>query len=432
MNNFTIVLKVIILFAGFSVIAMDRPKFVLKTFEMNGQSQVAFIENDRILVLPDTTKPQAQIIYLFEDKKPFDLSLPYRGALTRSFITTDSEKKRGLFSCRYSHDRWHDLVVYDSERGDATQRFSISLSDADREFYWQDCFDEIKPNSLIIQSSFYRFVWDCDYITGNHDLNESIGRLMWCYKKCTDYQYVFDKKTNIQSGAYATEHGFCVCPEFDTTKCESVMQKKNPYIQNYLWSSNRVFVVHYDKISSHDCPKQGKKFKKNGHVRTCKLDCGVCSIAHRPEKNSTNTDKSIRLENDGIGVMPCAMVIHKNNKVLVTMSAGERLIQYWRAADGKLIEQQQLHVPMPEFNNYHNEFMTMKKYLSFSRNGKLLAAAFYNQIKIAIVPFDVIYGVGAKEKIASNLLFLRNYEDGLLPDDVISLLIKKTMKVLKL
>ena len=427
-----VVLSVAICFVVWSGSAMDRPGVVtvlkksVKKFPTAEQANVAFIENDRVVVHQKKENPPAQVIHLFDDRQPINLSLSCSAQKCHSFITTDQSKKRALLWCRHEDDYSYNVAIYDSTKNDVIEcpdiPSNVRHGHSVDHCHWKNCFDESKPSSILTQVFMIGTVESYDYLAKDDAQDEGKLSSFAQDHRRWNHAYVFDLLRKIPAIVSQISTGFMISYGSNFSKSVLISKeiqslKKSVPNRHYLCSSDRSFIAYYSQFLQDDCSCQGKGLENN-HMRTCLSNCNVCYILH------IKGSSPIRLHNNGVGVTPCAMAIHPNNKAIVTMSAGKRTIEYWAIQDGSLIKRQRLCSSVE--GNFTHEVGTYGEYVSFSANGKLLAAAFPKQYMILSVPFDVLYGVGAEKKVPLILWLLR---DCLLPKELVQLLMKNIMKV---
>ncbi len=201
--------------------------------------------------------------------------------------------------------------------------------------------------------------------------------------------------------------------------------------KNYVCNSDMSFIAHYSDLAQDIVIAHYSDLAQDIVGTVCNdeesyrvpltLASGCCLTNIKTGDNTyLNHDKGVR-------IAPCSIEFHPNNEVLVTMSAGSRIIEYWQAATGQLLARQQL--PIYYAGKFINEVGMLHKYLSFSANGTLLAAAFptenglSDKIVVCDVPFEVQGGV-ERSKLIWILWCLKNYKlDGnFLPKDIVRLL----------
>jgi len=427
-----VVLSVAIFFVVLPNIAMDQSgivtvleKSVWKCATAE-QANIAFIENDRVIVHQKKKNPPAQVVHLFDGRRPVNLSLCCSAQKCHSFITTDQSKKRALLWCRHEDDYSYNLTVYDAAKNDVIECSDIPSNV--RQGYsvdhchWKNCFDESKPSSILTQVFMIGTVESYDYLAKDDAQDEGKLSSFAQDHRRGNHAYVFDSLRAKAAVVSQVATGFMINYGSNFNKSMHVPKeipilKKSLPTRHYLCSSDRSFIAYYSQFLQDDCSSQGKD-RENEHVPTSGCDCNVCYIVH------TKGGDPIRLHNNDIGVKPCAMAIHPNNKALVTMSAGKRAIEYWAIQDGSLIKRQRLRLSVD--GSFASEVGTCGEYVSFSANGKFLAAAFPAQYMILPVPFDVLYGIGAEKKVP---LILWVLSDRLLPKELVQLLINNIMKV---
>lgn len=367
---------VILLGFPFLFYAMDQQNNSIKTIiSAQNVHSIEFIGPKEVIV--NKPNQNSEIISIESGQgRPFAENFTFSDSYS---MAVDKAKKRIVF-VRPSGLNW-SMHIYQPALQDwvFTHTISWAMMGYKR---WRPSLDERKPTAILLNKNNH--IISCDYWSSSEYRDDCLSE-GFQDKELHDARCGFNKHVgNYIIGQcdqgfkifFDSPHSECrqklLCNISDHAQCE----------RNYLCSSDMSFIVHYTAPVGH------------GH-------CYIYNI---------KTKKNIQLRDQDNIIRPCSMQIHPNDEVIVTMAAGDRCIQYWQASTGMLLSEQK----MSNLENLVNEIGTFNKYLSFSADGKLLAAVYPDEIVVSQVPIEVLCAMPRKSLIWT-LWFLRNMA---LPKDV--------------
>ncbi len=399
-------LSMAICFVVSSGSAMDQPDFVLKSsikkvISIAKVRGITFCGNKEVLInrwasgeecckVIDLSNNQCTDLLAQTDGKPFRF-------LTTQSLTYDNYKKRVLL-----YDDRCDVLVYDSE---TKKTYGTRLSESNA---CHPVAFGCSPNTILFETRS-RSISSYNYDDHSIVVEEKLADLL----KNNDGFYVTDylptQKILLFSGLLADRGAYLYDCVENKLKC---LMKTHP---GYLGCSfDESFVVYH----------HGPYHSRERCLQDI-CDRNGCYILHLHHNQLIALDH----KNDPC----CSVVIHPSNKFVTTLSTVEKVIQYFSAQTGRLIGQQ--YSPTPEKEKICSKTPaghSNQDCLSFSPDGTMLAVAFPTQCVIYNVPFKVFYEVGEKKQFALILWALQNYDDGLLPNDVVRLLMNKIMEISRL
>ena len=395
--------------------AMDSKQFVIKKEKFGTDinipniKEVIFLGNSEIIAYQATGA--AFIIDLFHNEISGALNHYVKNSRWR--LCSDQSKTRAMFS---SEDL-SGVVVYDSlSKKIKSKDFPLTLL---RDNKWNTCFDESKPTSILCSGIMNRII-SGDYMSEKINSEIFISQL-YNNDEFKSHQYVFDSLSQSTAIISAFYGGFRIDYESESHPHKNYPIESSSSCKNYVCSSDISFIAHYSDMAQ-DVIVSPYAVNEEMYRKALIPTSGCCITNIKTGDNTyLNHDKGVR-------IAPCSIEFHPNNEVLVTMSAGSRIIEYWQAATGQLLARQQL--PIYYAGKFINEVGRLYKYLSFSANGTLLAAAFptedglSDKIVVCDVPFEAQCGI-TKDRLIWMLWWLRNHQhDGnLLPKDIVRLLL---------
>lgn len=333
-------------------------------------------------------------------------------------LCSDQSKTRAMFSSKDDSK----IVIYNFF-SKMVQSLDLRYRDSYPEKEWKACFDENKPHSIFHETSL---IHSYDYNENTFNPAEFI-RSAFSDRRLLNYQYIFNPLSKTAAIISGYPGGFQIDYDLEDYRyrfIEIELESPSSYT-NYICNLDTSFIAHYSDAARSVVADMGASADE-GNCRGPLTFMSGCCIT-----NIKTGDSSYLQYAPNNRVAPCSMQFHPNNKVLVTMSAGDRNIEYWQALTGQLLAKQEL----PD-NNYEGKFLdevgTFKQWLDFSANGELLAAVFpnkdqsldENKIVIFNVPFEAQCGL-QKNTLVWMLWCLKNYQHNgkILPKDIVRLLL---------
>lgn len=322
----------------------------------------------------------------------------------RLSVCSDHDKKKAIISSRSTPS----MVVYDSlSKEKKLIKLSLRLDGGTE---WRPCFDESKSGSILFQTR--ECIYSYDYL--NRDYNHALLAPRQFTKPALLYhQCIFDSllKTDVIISGY--QGGFEIHYESPLFLDKKISVESSSSYKNYRCSSDVRFIAHY----SHEAQKFVSL--EDEHAHTLLNHSAGCCITDIAKNNSTYL-----CDDKGIRVAPCSMQFHPNNKVLVTMSAADRVIHYWHAPTGQLLATGKRLPFGNDQGSFLGEVGKCNKYLSFSADGTLLAAVYPHRCVILDVPIEAIAAL-SRDTMIWMLWCLKNYkhEERALSRDILCLLL---------
>jgi WD40 repeat protein len=422
MSRYPVVLSAAIFFVVLLNNAMDQPPFVFpqqklikKIINIAGIQAMTFLDNNQIIILNTCSdpakhrKPFLKVIEVFSNAKPVDLCPASQCMVFNPILVPDSGKTKVL--CPGGRNLEGEVLVYDSQ---TKEKYNIKMPLVVL-FPGTTSFGYL-PNTIMFESGTFQAM-SYNYHDNTMVLEEKITSALRKIKKLAINNYLPTEKIIFISSASHGSGGVYLYDLAGHKKKECLTERRATEIE---CSSDESFIVlQKGPVHSNTCPyvEYG-----NERVYTCDCNRGYIVNMHDKECISLHNNDNHR----------CSIAIHPNNKCVATLSGIDNVIQYWCAKTGKYIAEHQSPTseidklrPIPY--DYSN-----KDRLSFSADGTMLAVIFPTQCVIYNVPFKVIYGIEAKNKLTSILLLLKNYQNGLLPQELVQLLMKKIVDVSKL
>jgi hypothetical protein len=327
-------------------------------------------------------------------------------------LCSDQSKTRAMFSSKDDTK----VVIYDF--------FSKKVQSCDLLYHepyskeWKPCFDEKNPHSILYKGSTINLY---DYVEETFRRYQFIVS-PFTHRELFNHQYVFNPLSKTAAIISGYPGGFQIDYELNRVSKRINVESASSY---YICSLDVSFIARYFDMTQSIVADMGVSADED-NCRGSLTSMSGCCIT-----NIKTGDSSYLQYASNSRVAPCSMQFHPNNKVLVTMSAGDRNIEYWQAATAQLLAKQEL----PD-NNYEGKFLdevgTFKQWLDFSANGELLAAVFpnkdqsldENKIVILNVPFEAQCGL-QKNTLVWMLWCLKNYQlnGAVLPKDIVRLLL---------
>ncbi len=403
MHNF-FVLLFITLFMSLINQAMDNKKFIIqeqslgKSVNISDVRAIAFLSNSEVVAYQ--WPGDAFVIDFSHNKISNDLKSYIHDE--KWSLCSDQSKTRVMFSCRTTGE----IVIYDSLLKKITS--DILVNQVYRSKQWLFSFDEEEPHSIIVEQFSIN---SYDYINKKYKFSRFMTDILSNHQLAS-HQYIYNpisKTTAIISGY---EGGFRIDYGSASHLGKSIKVESPRAHKNYICSLDIAFIAHYSDIAQSSIELVSPEDEDDLRDLTFQSACCITNI---------RTNNNIYLHHDKeTRVAPCSMAFHPNNKVLVTMSAADRAIEYWQADTGQLLGKHEL--PIGYKNDSWYEIGTFNKYLSFSADGEWLAAVLEDIMRFPVL-FEAQCGLG-KNKNELILIWwcLKNYQLNkmTLPKDIIN------------
>jgi hypothetical protein len=125
----------------------------------------------------------------------------------------------------------------------------------------------------------------------------------------------------------------------------------------------------------------------------------------------------------------CSVIIHPNKYIFTMSCHTDSTMQIWDEMGNCILQQKS---PTPDQDDEKERARNYSAYwdaFSLSACRKYLAVAFPTQCVIYRLPFKIIYGLKARDIFPYKFFLLKNYDNNMLPHDMVRLILKKCMYV---
>lgn len=410
MSNFRYVFFAGTIFLTVPAFAMDKQdKSINKIIDIGGIQAVKILGNDQVIILNAFNRPQKsrqsflKVIDLSSDAHPIDLHPEGHCCRFNPILFSDSSKTKAL--CIGGIDRYCSIFVYDSQ----TKKHVTPMIPACVMNSRTLNFGAL-PHTVVFQGGInpvHLYNYDDDTVVLEENITDALvkNEKIWIQQFLPMNKMILSRDNDGAVGIYLynlTNH-----------EIECLSKRRATDVE---YSSDESFIAfQHGPVHLMDCPHM--EYNKE-YIYSC--DCSNCYIVHMHNK------QCIPLGNDNSH--RCSIAIHPHNKYVATLSGIDNLIQYWCAKTGKCVAQQQSPTPVIDKLKRIPEEYSFRDRISFSADGTMLAVAFPTKCVIFNTPFEVHFGPEANKNIFV-WWFLKHYEDGLLPNELMQLLIQKTRDV---
>jgi hypothetical protein len=139
--------------------------------------------------------------------------------------------------------------------------------------------------------------------------------------------------------------------------------------------------------------------------------------------------KATLLLSDDVNRKHCSVIIHPSKYIFTMSCQTDSTIQVWDEMGNCILQQKS---PTPDADDEKETARNYSAYwdaFSLSACRKYLAVAFPTQCVIYRLPFKIIYGLKARNIFPYKFFLLKNYDNNMLPYDMVRLILKKCMYV---